>query len=400
MRTIPFILVALSGALIGAAFLGYPVALRLLAGLRGSPLPAGPRAGWPFVSVLLVVRNAETAVRHALHNLVSQAYPADRRQILVVSDASSDFTDAVVRTFAHRGVQLLRMMRPMGAAAAERKAWPYLFGDIIVVVDVAAQPRPWTLAALVAPFTDPTVGLAFGREVAAAEGAGVLAHRKESPYRRYESWLRDLETRVFGTVSARGSLYAVRDEVYFDDVPGGRSRDFGLALLARERGYRAVAVPEAECVVTRAPSLHGDYARKVRALARDVATLLAKPYLLDPFRYGVFAWMLLGHKLSRWLVPWAALAGLVGLVLLAPSEPWARLVLAGLGAAGVFAWAGWRFEGRVRLTRVLALPGRLAAATVAIAHASIRAVLAMPDFTYEPRLRPMFAGAQRRGPGL
>src|SRR5256886_12729222 len=68
-------------------------------------------------------------------------YPADRRQILVVSDASTDRTDAIVREYTGRGVELLRLPRRGGKTAAENAALPLLRGDIIVTTDASARPE-------------------------------------------------------------------------------------------------------------------------------------------------------------------------------------------------------------------------------------------------------------------
>ena len=80
---------------------------------------------------------------------------------------------------------------------------------------------------------------------------------------------------------------------------------------AMQRGYRAVSVSKALCFVPRTGDLRSEYRRKVRTIARGLHTLGYKRSLLNPWRYGLFAWMLFSHKVCRWLVPWAALAGLV-----------------------------------------------------------------------------------------
>src|SRR3989441_2287365 len=43
--------------------------------------------------------------RDTLENLLQLDYPVDRRQILVLSDASTDRTDAIVSEYASRGVR-------------------------------------------------------------------------------------------------------------------------------------------------------------------------------------------------------------------------------------------------------------------------------------------------------
>lgn len=179
-------------------------------------------------------------------------------------------------------------------------------------------------------------------------------------------------------MSARRTLYAVRGPLFHAPVSPWLSPDFMLALLAREHGYRALHVDGAQCVLDRSGSLRRNYARTVWAVGRDVLTLMRKPELLNPARYGEFAWMLLGHKMGRWLTPWALAVGFLGLALLAPTEPAARaavgIVLGMLLASVAFSFV----PGNGPLARIASVPGRVAATAVAIAHAGVRAMRAAP----------------------
>jgi hypothetical protein len=80
-------------------------------------------------------------------------------------------------------------------------------------------------------------------------------------------------------------------------------------------------------------------------MARGLETLWHERTLMNPRRYGLFAWMLVSHKLARWLVFLFAPLGLVGLALLAVESAvaLALLTLAGIGVLagliGVF-WPG------------------------------------------------------------
>jgi glycosyltransferase involved in cell wall biosynthesis len=375
VRAVAIVLIAISAGLLLATWLGYPLWLRVRAKGQVFPRRAGPHAWWPSVTLVVVVRNAEKDLRALLQNLMALAYPADRRKILVVSDASDDFTDAIARTMAHHGVELLRMMRPVGLARATNIARKYVRSDVVVVVDPAARLAPAALAALVSPFSDASVGVTYGHEV---EKLGSREPVPASPYHDFEAMLRDHETRIFGTVSARRTLYAMRGPLFHAPVSPWLSPDFWLALLAREHGYRALHVDEAEVMISRSASRQRDYARTVWAVGRDVLTLLRKPAMLDPRRYGEFSVMLLGHKVGRWLTPWALLAGLAGIGMLATQEPWARtaaIVLALLATASLVMSL---LPARGTLSRAVALPGRVASTTLAIGHASVKALRAAP----------------------
>jgi len=315
-------------------------------------------------------------------------YPVERRQILVVSDASSDQTDDIVSRFAPRGVELLRLPERRGKTTAENVARAHLRGDIIVNTDASVRIHPQALKALVTRFADPTVGVASGRDVSVTHG-DPRANAGESAYVGYEMWVRDLETRVSGIVGASGCLYAVRAELHRQAVPGDLSRDFGAALLARRRGLRAVSVPEAVCFVPRGASLRQEYRRKVRTMARGLRTLWALRALLNPLRYGLFAWMLWSHKLCRWLVPWAALVALGAVGTLAPDTPWTRVVLG--ATVGVVALAGvgwwWPTKQRGGIPGMFALPAYAVSGNIAALHAWLLAVSGVGTAVWEPTRR-------------
>ena len=376
MRDVAFVLLAVSSLLLLATWIVYPLWLRWRAVQYPPFLPTGRHARWPSVTIVVVVRDGADALRHLLHNLLALAYPADLRRILVVSVASTDFSDAVARLFAAHGVQLLRIMRP--AAGVENIVRRYVDSEVVVRVHPLARLRPSALAALVAPFADRSVGVAYAREVT-PDLRDSLERTGETLYRRFEGRLRERETRVFGTASARGSLYAVRGPLYRAPVPGGLSPDLAEALTAREHGYRAVYVPEATCIMARDRSPRADYVNTMHAVKREVVTVFAKRHLLNPRRYGAFAWILLGHKLGRWLSPWALLGAGASLVLLAPAQPLALDALGGLAAAALLAVAAWLTPGRSWVGRIAAAPGHVAAIAIAVAHACVSAMRITPE---------------------
>ena len=84
-----------------------------------------------------------------------------------------------------------------------------------------------------------------------------------------------------------------------------RLATFNARLPRRRTVFQvlSISVHEAVCFVSRTPSLRDEYRRKVRTMTRGLETLFYKRQLLNPFRYGWFAWMLFSHKLCRWLVP-------------------------------------------------------------------------------------------------
>ncbi len=376
-----------ASVLVGAyAYVAYPLILGV-AGLLVRRRPEPEVIGeWPLISITVPAYNEETAIARTLERILAADYPSDRRQVLVISDGSTDRTDEIVRGFADRGIELLRLPQRSGKTAAENAAWRHLRGDIVINTDASVQVHAGALKALARQFADPSIGVASSRDVSVASVAD-SANVGESRYVGYEMWVRALETRVYGIVGASGSLYAIRAALHRNLVPEALSRDFASAMIAREFGFRSVSVNDALCSVPRARSLRGEYRRKLRTMTRGLETLWYKRHLLNPFRYGRFAWMLLSHKLVRWLVPWSAVTGLAALALLSVEAAWARWALAMAGAFIGVGLAGWAVpEGR-RIPAYLAVPAYVTSGVVAALHAWIKAVSGELNPVWEPTRR-------------
>jgi len=388
MNALAITLVSAPVALFGYAYAVYPLALRGAASFRPPLPPPTDPVEWPELTITVPVYNERAGIRAKLEELLALDYPADRRRILVISDASSDGTDDIVREFAGQGVSLLRLTDRSGKTAAENAAAAHLWGTLVVNTDATTRLLPASLKALVRAFGDPTVGAASGRDVSVG-AAETTANGGESGYVGYEMWVRGLETRIGSIVGVSGCFYAIRRELYDASFPENLSRDFGCAMSVRERGYRVVSVNEALCIVPRGGSLRAEFRRKVRTMQRGLRTLWYKRALLDPMQYGSFAVMLASHKLARWVAPLTLPPALVGLALLAREVPAARalLILAvlgtGIGAVGM----GWP-EDR-RLPRLLAIPAFMLAANVAGVKAWIEAMRPGAGRIWEPTRRPV-----------
>lgn len=370
----------------GYSYLGYPMILRWLAARRPEPAPPEPPDQWPLISITIPAHNEARVIAATLEAVLAVDYPADRRQILVVSDASSDGTDEIVERFATRGVELLRMPRRSGKTAAENSARGVLRGEIIVNTDASVRIHPAAVKRLIAALGDPHVGVASSRDVSIAR-MDASANPGEGAYVGYEMWVRGLETRVGGIVGASGSLYAIRASIHNYVLPEALSRDFAAALVARRAGYRAVSVPDAICYVPRGVSPRQEYGRKVRTMTRGLGTLFYMKSLLNPFRHGLFAWMLASHKLSRWLLPWATLGMVVALAIESPHSLVARVLLGGALVVILAAFAGWHWPQGAKTPRLVAMPAFAAGGVAAGIHAWIRLFTGKAAPTWEPTRR-------------
>ena len=78
--------------------------------------------------MVICVRNGEAHLRRKLESVFSLDYPRELLEILVVSDGSTDGTDAIAEEFFGQGVKLLRV--PFGGKpAALNAALKVIHGD-------------------------------------------------------------------------------------------------------------------------------------------------------------------------------------------------------------------------------------------------------------------------------
>ena len=189
-------------------YLGYPAILKLLS-LARRPRAGGPgvpaAGSLPRISIVLPVYNEARVIAATLDSILAIDYPADARQILVVSDASTDGTDEIVAGFADRGVELLRMPSRRGKTAAENAARWHVTGEIVINTDASVRIDPPAIKHLVGAFGDPSVGVASARDVSVTNVAQP-ANAGEGAYVGYEMWIRDMETAVSGIVGDRKSV--------------------------------------------------------------------------------------------------------------------------------------------------------------------------------------------------
>ncbi len=387
MIVLGWILIALPVALFVYAYAVYPALLWLVGLARRAPASAPEPDSWPFISLSLPAYNEEASIGRAIDSLLALDYPADRREVVVISDASTDGTDEVVRGYADRGVVLLRLPARGGKTAAENFAASRLRGEIVVNTDATIRILPGSLKPLIRVFQDPSIGVASGRDVSVGS-LEAEANRGESSYVGYEMRVRALETRVASIVGASGCFYAIRRSLHEHLFPDALSRDFASALIGREHGLRAVSVDEAVCLVPRARSLQAEYRRKTRTMARGLDTLWYKRHLLNPLRYGLFAWMLFSHKLCRWLVLLTGPGAMVGLVLLSFHYPLAAVAAAGAMLVTALGVTALRRPETRPLPRPLALCGFFVLANAAGFLAWVKALRGERNPIWEPTRRP------------
>src|SRR5690348_10935045 len=250
-----FLLFWASALTIVYVYAGYPALLAVWAAWR-----KGARANTrrerpvndevPSVSIVIAARNEAARLPARIDNLLALDYPADRRQIIVVSDGSTDDTMRVLAPYA--GTVEAIDAPPRGKAAALNLGVARATGEILVFADARQMFAPDAVRALIAPFADRAIGGVTGEllldcEASEVGGRRAGTERRRVPgdrratdrgpdrriqardrrgriastiadgvglYWRYEKQLRRLESAVGSTLGATGAIYALRRSLY------------------------------------------------------------------------------------------------------------------------------------------------------------------------------------------
>ena len=314
------ILFWLSTCLVVYAYFGYPFVLWALTKLRSRNVLK--REIFPRVSIIIAARNEADKIRQKIEHTLALDYPDERLDILVASDASDDGTDEIVAEYAGRGVRLVRAAERKGKEHVQGLSVVVAKGDILVFTDAATILEPDALWRLMANFADPTIGAVSTEDVIVDALGNPTA---EGLYVKYEMWVRRLEGRFYSLVGLSGSCFAIRKELCSGWSPVLAS-DFMGALRAGRKGYRSIADPSALGRFVALASTQAEMRRKIRTFLRGITVLMANLDLLNPLRYGRFAFQLASHKLLRFVVPFLLVATLMTSVFLS-REPLYRAVL-------------------------------------------------------------------------
>ncbi len=326
-------------SLICYAYVGYLAGLWVVAQLHAKPVKRA--AIEPHVSVVMVVRNEEAAVPEKIRNLLEMDYPANRFQIVVVSDGSTDGTEAILREYAKNPqVHIILNQLPRGKALGLNDGMSLAQGDIVVFTDVRQKIERGAIRLLMENFADPEVGAASGELMLGDPGSGETG-RGMGLYWQIEKQIRQLESTVGSVVGATGAIYAARRDLVVEVPPDTILDDVFVPMNIAKKRFRVVFDDRARAWDTADLGTQREFNRKVRTLTGNYQLLQLAPWLLgseNPIRFQYVS-----HKLSRLVVPFALAAALVSAGLLPGPfyrmAFWAQIAFYGLSLLG---WTGWK----------------------------------------------------------
>lgn len=280
------------------SYFGYPITLKLVSFIKNKKLQRSPIT--PFVTLIITAYNEEKRIREKLENTMKLDYPKDKLQIIIASDGSTDGTHSIVKEYENRGVELFIVKDRKGKENAQAEAVKVAKGEILVFSDTATRLDPQGISEIVSNFADKSVGCVSSEDRMIADDGSDIGG--EGFYVKYEMWLRSLESQINSVVGLSGSFFAARKEVCEDFSPKMQS-DFRTLLSSMRKGMRGVSDPNAIGYYQDIKDKSREFQRKVRTVLRGLTVFFNHPEFFNFFKFGLFSYQYICHKLLRWLVP-------------------------------------------------------------------------------------------------
>jgi cellulose synthase/poly-beta-1,6-N-acetylglucosamine synthase-like glycosyltransferase len=303
------------------SYILFPVWLEILykrSGRKAHPSRADCR---PHISVIIPAYNEEKVIEKKIRSIYEGDYPHEKMEVLVMSDASTDNTDAIVRQLAREYPSLifLRAEKRTGKPGILNQLVPRAAGEILIFTDANVLLARDTLSLLTSHFSDPALGLADTALVGMGREEGVALQEKK--YTGREVKIKFLEGTLWGIIMGpSGACYAIRKELYSPIPPSFLVDDFFVNMKVLEQGKKAIVEPAAKVYEDVILSFREAFRRKTRIAAGNFQNLRTfRHFFRNIFRPAGFCFW--SHKGIRWFGPWLILANITAATLLAPLFP-------------------------------------------------------------------------------
>lgn len=328
-------------------------ALAFMIGLRRRSRRTDARS-FPFVSVVVAARDEADHIADCLTGLIGQTYPADRYEILVVDDGSTDETAHIAAEFAarHTRVRSIAVTDAFRRMAAKKRPLSEGIraarGSIILTTDADCDVPPAWISGMVSQFeagADAVIGFS---QVRRAEDPLTLAERIQAFDFLVLMSASAGAANLGVPLAASGQNLAYRKSLFervdgFEEIAHRPSGDDVLLLqLFRRSGAKIVFADDPRTFVStrRAETMAGFWTQR-RRWASNARNMFALNPVFFVYLANVFTLCL--------LFPAALISGIAGTGVGLPLACFAAKTLADV----VVVWSGARRFGRTDLLPVL-----------------------------------------------
>lgn len=284
-------------------YIGYGIILALLVKVKElfvKPIIRELPADLPEVTLFITAFNEQDVIVEKMKNCRELDYPGDKLNIVWVTDGTTDASNEMLKKYPEVTVYFEPQRR--GKTAAMNRGMQFITTPYVAFTDANTMLNPEAIREIVLQFMDPKVGCVAGEKRIAVQQKDNAASGGEGLYWKYESVLKDLDSRLCTAVGAAGELFAIRREFFEPMETDTLLDDFILSLRIAQKGYKIAYCSSAYAIEGGSASMVDEEKRKVRIAAGGLQSIWRLRPLLNIFRYGWLSFQYISHRVLRWSI--------------------------------------------------------------------------------------------------
>ncbi len=251
------------------------------------------------VTIIVTAYNEEDVLEQKIRNTLAIDYPADKLQIIFITDGSSGDPARVFTNYP--SVRLMHQPERKGKYAAIKRAMQSVQTPVVVFSDANTLLNKECIKNIVPHYSDERVGGVAGEKKITGSKKISAAGVAEKIYWKYESLMKKLDAGLNTVTGAAGELFSIRtalfkaldDEVILDD--------FVISMQVCLQGYKIAYEPGAFATELPSASLADEEKRKVRISAGAYQSIGYLREGFNIFKYPLLAFQFLSRRLLRWI---------------------------------------------------------------------------------------------------
>lgn len=309
VELIMLIIFGFSGFIIFFAMVGYPLLLKIIDVLFKPKSILKDYSYEPTVTILIPAHNEESVIIRKIENCFSLDYPADKLEVVVTSDFSTDNTNSLVEQYIlnhpQNKIRLYKTKQRMGKTNAQNEAQKTIVSEILFMSDANSYLDKNSIREIVCCFTSPKIVYVAGRQSYTNSGDNKTSN-SDGAYLKLDLYMRDVESRLQTITAANGAIYAVRNSEYHDFKPIA-CHDEAMPYYYARKKKKALYNPDAIAYEKAGESIRDEFKRKVRMNRSILDYLWNWVLMINIFKYKWFTVFFFGHRYCRYSLWWAHL---------------------------------------------------------------------------------------------
>lgn len=234
------------------------------------------------VSVIIATYNEERVIRQKLESLLSADLPRDSYEVIVVDSGSVDNTKAIVSEYTNKGVILLEQAKRLGKANALNFALAKARGEIIVISDANSEFTPTSINTLVKNF-EKGIGAVLPRFMPSGE-----MNLWNNVFYWFHHIYKKLESDIDSVFIVFGELFAFRKDLINKIDERVAADDLEIAMNIRKQNFKIKYAPEVVVKEKLPASRRETKTQKVRHILGIMQVMIKNFDLFFNPKYGLY----------------------------------------------------------------------------------------------------------------